>query len=58
MNSKKAKFDENDPSLQYFTNKHYEITELIPSNLLSYLYSILFADLPPDYATKDSYENI
>lgn len=44
------KFDENDPSLPFFTNEHYEITELIPKQSSKPIYIPFYLpDLPPDY---------
>lgn len=44
------KFDENDPSLLFFTNEHYEITELIPKQSSKPMYIPYYLpDLPPDY---------
>lgn len=44
------KFDENDPSLLFFTNEHYEITELIPKQSSKPIYIPYYLpDLPPDY---------
>lgn len=47
------KFDENDPSLPFFTNEHYEITELIPKQSSKPIYIPFYLpDLPQITPTK------
>lgn len=54
-NAEAVAFDEEDPSLPFFTNEHYEITELVPkeSGKPVYVPSYL-PDLPPDYTYQNT----
>lgn len=47
---KQVEFDESDPSLPFYSNEHYEITELVPQKTLKPSYiPDYFPELPPDF---------
>ncbi|KAK6458538.1 uncharacterized protein RJT20DRAFT_131706 [Scheffersomyces xylosifermentans] len=55
LESQELNLDENDPSLPFFTNEHYQIAELVPRGVEkpSYIPSY-FPDLPPDYTYQNT----